>query len=108
PFLLTPTGRRIYQQIAPFFSSLPRLAEDAQREAGEHIRLAASPSVLREHLPGLLRRLQTEVTSLRVTLREGDQAAAERMLIDQEIDLGLAILENKPTPPIQQEVLIRL
>jgi DNA-binding transcriptional LysR family regulator len=108
PFHLTPTGRRIYQQIAPFFSSLPRLADDAQREAAEHLRLAASPSVLRDHFPGLLRRLQRDVAALRVTLREGDQTAAERMLIDQEIDLGLALLENKPLPSLQHEVLIRL
>lgn len=108
PFALTPTGRHIYQQIAPFFSSLTRLADESRNEAQQHIRLAASPSVLRDHLPGLLKRLQAEVVDLRITLREGNQAVAERMLIDQEIDLAVALLESKPVRGIQHEVLIKL
>lgn len=108
PFALTATGRHVYQQIAPFFSSLTRLADETRNEAQQHIRLAASPSVLRDHLPELLKRLQTEVGDLRITLREGNQAVAERLLIDQEIDVAVALLESKPAAGIQHEVLIKL
>ncbi len=108
PFALTAAGRQVYEQIAPFFSSLSGLADRMRQEAQQQLRLAASPNVLREHLPGLLKRLQRETARLRLTLRDGNQAAIERMLRDDEIDLGVALLENKPAAGLRHEVLIKL
>ena len=108
PFALTTAGREVFEQIAPFFSSLNGLAARIRQQAQQQLRLAASPNVLREHMPGLLKRLQRETPGLRLTLRDGNQAAAERMLRDDEIDLGVALLEKKPTPGLRHEVLIKL
>jgi DNA-binding transcriptional LysR family regulator len=87
---------------------LSGLAGRIRQQAQQQLRLAASPNVLREHMPGLLKQLQRETPGLRLTLRDGNQAAAERMLRDDEIDLGVALLEKKPTPGLRHEVLIKL
>jgi DNA-binding transcriptional LysR family regulator len=108
PFLLTPAGRALYEQIAPFFAALSHLPDALDEETAPHLRLAASPNVLREHLPNLLKLLRDEVSGLRVTLREGHQSAIERMLEDREIDIGVGLLESKASEGIQHELLIEL
>lgn len=108
PFSLTPTGREVYEHIAPFFTTVGQLAGRMRREASEHLRLAASASVLREHLPALLRRLESETPGLRVTLREATQESAERMLREHEIDLAVALLETKPGGGVRCEPLLKI
>lgn len=108
PFSLSPAGREVYEQIAPFFANLPRLAGSVRQEAQQHLRLAATASVLREHLPALLKRLEDETPGLRLTLREGNQQLAERMLINHEIDLAVTLLDGKSSAGVRRETLIKL
>ena len=108
PFALTPAGRHIYEGIAPFFSGLPRLALELQEQTRVHLRLAASANVLREHLPVVLKQLRDRHAELRLTLREGGQDAAERMLLDQEVDVAVTLFNRPPTARLEHEVLLKL
>lgn len=108
PFGLTPAGRDIYNHIAPFFSSVGKIASKVRTDAEQHLRLAASASVLREHLPALLKTLAIQTPELRITLREADQSAAERLLREHEVDLAVTLLEAKPAAGHRSEVLLKL
>lgn len=108
PFSLTAAGRAVFEHIAPFFSDLPQVAGRVRQEAVEHLRLAASASVLRQHMPGLLKTIQEQTPGLRITLRESAQESAERMLREHEIDLAVVLLENKPGSGIRHEPLIKI
>lgn len=108
PFSLTPAGREVFEHIAPFFGNLAQLGGRVRQEAVQHLRLAASASVLREHLPGLLKTIERQTPGLRVTLREATQHAAERMLREHEIDLAVVLLETKPGSGVRCEPLIKV
>jgi DNA-binding transcriptional LysR family regulator len=108
PFSLTPAGRDVYEHIAPFFATVGQLAGRVRKEAEQHFRLAASASVLREQLPGLLKTIEQQAPGLRVTLREATQHSAERMLREHEIDLAVALLENKPGGGVRCEPLLKI
>ncbi len=108
PFSLTPAGREVFDHIAPFFGNLAQLDRCVRQEAVQHLRLAASASVLREHLPAILKTIQNRTPGLRVTLREATQQAAERMLREHEIDLAVVLIENRPGPGIRSEPLIKV
>lgn len=108
PFSLTPAGQEVFEHIAPFFSQLGQLAGRVRQEAAQHLRLGASASVLREHLPALLKTIAGQTPDLRVTLREATQHAAERMLREHEIDLAVALLETRPATGIRCEPLLKI
>ena len=108
PFSLTPAGREVYEHIAPFFSSLGQLTGRVRQDAQQRLRMAASPSVLREELPALLKRLDRATPGLEVTLREATQPGAERMLREHEIDLAVVLLETKPASGLRSEALLKL
>ena len=108
PFSLTPAGREVFETVAPFFGSMEGLARRVRLEANEHFRLAASASVLREHLPSLLKRMQRKSPELRVTLREANQQTAERMLQEHEVDLAVTLQEGKAGQGIRCEPLLKI
>lgn len=108
PFSLTSAGREVFDHIAPFFGSLSRIAGSVRNEAAQNLRLAASASVLREHLPGLLKRMTEAQPALRISLREASQATAERMLREHEIDLAVVLIETKPGSGITAESLAKV
>ncbi|MCE9609873.1 MAG: LysR family transcriptional regulator [Chthoniobacter sp.] len=108
PFSLTPAGREVYEQVAPFFSNLSQLARRVRQDAQQRLRLAASASALREEMPELLQRLDRATPGLEVTLREATQPVAERMLLAHEIDLAVVLLESKPAAGVRAEPLLRL
>src|SRR3990172_1158188 len=54
PFELSAAGKRLYEFITPFFSNLDRLADEIRGGEAQHIRIGASATVLRDHLPELL------------------------------------------------------
>lgn len=108
PFSLTVAGREVFEHIAPFFGTMSQLAGRVREEAAQHLRLAASASVLREHLPALLKTIAAQTPGLRVTLREATQRAAEGMLREHEIDLAVALFETKPAAGIRAEPLLKV
>ena len=108
PFSLTPTGRQIYEFIAPFFGGLPDLASAVQGHAVQHLRLAATTNVMRGHFPALLRDLQRVVPGLKLTLRDASLDSAARLLREHEVDLALALYEATSIGNLRHEVLLKL
>jgi DNA-binding transcriptional LysR family regulator len=107
PFALTPAGTALYEHSAPFFAGLPTLENKLFGDTREHLRLAASPQVLREHLPDLLGELGAKPPALRLTLREADQPTAEALLRSQHVDIAIVVIESAPAG-FQSEPLLEL
>ena len=69
PFSLTPQGRELFDFIKPFFDNLTPMAEKLRGGVSQHLRIAASEILLRDHLPPVLQELQQQFPKLKVTLR---------------------------------------
>jgi len=108
PFALTPSGEKLYKFIQPFFAGLDALEIELQGGQAQHIRIGASTSVLRDHLPDLVQMARKKFPQLRVALREGYQAELESLLLREEIDMAVTLIEKRATPGISSQVLIEL
>jgi DNA-binding transcriptional LysR family regulator len=108
PFSLTPAGKELYGSIKPFFESLAPLAEKLRGGASQHLRIAASEIVLRDHLPVALQELRKRFPKLKVTLREGYDPEVITWLQRQEIDVAIGFLGPRPPPGIHALPLARL
>lgn len=108
PFALTPGGRELYAFITPFFANLEHTRQRLEGTATHHLRLGASATVLRDHLPELLQNLQRKDPKLRLTLCEATQLEAQRLLQNQEIDLAISSVEGKAPEGIECLELLQL
>ena len=108
PFALTPAGEKLYAFCAPFFSNLEKLAAEFQGGQARHFRIGASTIVLRDHLPRLLQGVHKKFPGLKVSLREGFPAQLEKLLAQDEIDLGITMVERKPPAGFHSQVLMEL
>lgn len=96
PFSLTPAGKELYDFIKPFFDNLTPMAEKLRGGISQHLRIAASETVLRVHLPFILQELRKQFPKLKVTLREGYHPEVVTWLQNQEIDVSIGLLGSKP------------
>lgn len=108
PFALTPAGQELYDFIKPFFDNLDNVAEKLRGGVSQHLRIAASETVLREHLPGMLQELRRKFPKLKVTLREGYHPEIVAWLQQRDIDVSLGLIGPKPPPGIQSLPLFKL
>jgi len=108
PFSLTPPGRKLFDAIEPFFSELGALESELQGGEARHVRLGASGTVLRDHLPELAQNLRRKFPGLKLSLREGLQPELEGMLLREEIDLAITVVEKKSAPGVRSLPLIEL
>lgn len=108
PFSLTPPGKELYDFIRPFFDNLTPMAEKLRGGVSQHLRLAASETVLRDFLPELLQELRRAFPKLKVTLREGYHPQVITWLQQQEIDLSIGLLGAKPPAGINAIPLFKL
>lgn len=108
PFALTPPGEKLYHFIKPFFDNVGRIAEEIRVGTAQQIRIGSSEIVLRDHLPPVLESVRKKFPKLRLVLREGHQPELERMLQQQEVDLAVTLLENKPPPGVCSLSLLKL
>jgi DNA-binding transcriptional LysR family regulator len=108
PFALTPAGKELYESIKPFFDSLTPLADKLRGGIAQHLRIAASEIVLRDHLPAVLQGLRAQFPKLKVTLREGYDPEVIPWLERQEIDVSIGFLGAKPPTGIHALPLARL
>ena len=92
PFALTPQGEELYQFIKPFFDNLVPMADKLRGGETQHLRVAASEIVLRDHLPAVLQETRHSFPKLKVTLREGYHPEVVTWLERQEIDLAIGLL----------------
>jgi DNA-binding transcriptional LysR family regulator len=98
PFTLTTAGEELYQFIRPFFDNLVPMAEKLRGGEAQHVRVAASEIVLRDHLPDMLRQMRQLYPKLRMTLREGYHPEVVTWLQRQEIDLSIGLLGSGKPP----------
>ena len=96
PFSLTPQGRELYEFARPFFDNLTPTAEKLRGGVSQHLRIAASETVLRTFLPGMLQELRKKFPKLKVSLREGYHPQVLTWLLAQEIDLSIGLIGGKP------------
>jgi DNA-binding transcriptional LysR family regulator len=108
PFALTPEGSKLYEFIKPFFSELETVATELQGGRSARIRVGASTTVLRDHLPQLLRHLRKGFPNLKIRLREAYQPQLENLLERDELDLAITLIEKKSSPGIHSLPLVRL
>lgn len=108
PFALTPEGEALYDQLYPFFSRLREMGEALRGEGQNHLRVAATATILRSHLPAVLVRLRQEVPDLRLTLREADPGELDGLLLRQEVDVAIALEQGVVERGLIFEELLRL
>jgi len=108
PFVLTPQGKDLYAFIKPFFDNLTPMAEKLRGGVSQHLRIAASETVLRNFLPVVLQELRQKFPKLKVTLREGYHPQVVTWLVQQDIDLSLVLLGEKPPAGVNAIPLFKL
>jgi DNA-binding transcriptional LysR family regulator len=108
PFALTPAGRELFAFAQPFFGRLREMPHRLRGEEETLLRLAAPATVLRNHLPAVLRDHKRKYPALRLQLHDANQATAESLLRKGKIDLAVTELEGKPAAGINSVVLFKL
>lgn len=108
PFVLTPAGRELFAFAEPFFSRIGEVSRQLRSEENPRLRLAAPATILRGHLPALLREHQRKYPGLTLQLHDANQATAEGLLQKHEIDLAVTELEGKPAAGLNSTVLFKL
>ena len=108
PFALTPEGDELYDYVSPFFSRMRQVEESLKGELGKHLRICASASVLRTHLPNVLERMKLRIPDLKLSLREVDPSAIYTSLLNQQADLAVSIIYGKLTDGMKAEELLSL
>ncbi len=108
PFALTPAGDELYDFLYPFFSRLDDVEARLKGEESRHLRIAASASVLRNHIPDLLVEMRQEEPELRLTLREVEPADIHGLLMHQQVDVAISIMYGRLTEGLQAVELLKL
>ena len=108
PFALTPEGEELYDYVYPFFSKMGYLEESLKGELGKHLRICASASVLRTHLPNVLERMKLRIPDLKLSLKEVEPSAILNCLINQQADIAVSIIHGKLTVGLRAEELMSL
>lgn len=108
PFELTEAGRELQAFIDPFFSRLDEMEARLRGGASERLRIGASQTVLRDHLPGLLRDLRARHPKLKLTLRTGYQLELEGLLQLGDIDLAVTVIDRTVAAGLKSEILLEL
>ncbi|MEP6662109.1 MAG: LysR family transcriptional regulator substrate-binding protein, partial [Verrucomicrobiota bacterium] len=104
----TPAGQELYEFIKPFFDNLHPMADKLRGGVAQAIRIGASEIVLRDHLPALIEKIRERFPRLRFSLREAYQPQLEAWLEQQEIDLAVTLLHQKPSKGIDSLALLKM
>ncbi|MBK1829439.1 LysR family transcriptional regulator [Verrucomicrobiaceae bacterium R5-34] len=108
PFSLTTAGDDLYDHVYPFFSRLGDVEERLKGEESKHLRIAASASVLRHHLPELLAEMRNAAPDLRLTLRDVEPSDVQDVLTRQQADLAVSVIHSRLGSGINAGELMRL
>jgi DNA-binding transcriptional LysR family regulator len=108
PFFLTPAGKRLFAEIAPFFEKMGDLKPTLQGEFSHRLRLVATAEVLKEHLPSLLQALRHRFPDLKAWLYERSQQEAMALLDEGKADLAVTVRETSLPDRFSSRDLIRL
>ncbi|MBL9128815.1 MAG: LysR family transcriptional regulator [Verrucomicrobiales bacterium] len=108
PFELTQSGKEVLAFVEPFFSGLDDLEARIRGVVSERLRVGASQTVLKEHLPAVLRALREKHPRLKLVLRAGYQQELERMLTAGEIDVAVTVIDRTIASGLKARTLIEL
>jgi DNA-binding transcriptional LysR family regulator len=108
PFALTPEGERLYDFAYPFFSRLDEVEEQLKGEQSRHLRIAASASVLRNHLPDLLGELREEMPGMKLTLLEAEPTDVHGLITNQKVDIAVTVLHGRLAEGLRHAELLRV
>lgn len=108
PFALTPAGEELYDFLYPFFSRLDEVESRLKGEESRHLRIAASASVLRHHIPDLLVEMRSEEPDLRITLREVEPSDIHALLVNQQVDVAVSLIYGRLTDGLHAVELLKL
>lgn len=108
PFELTEAGRDLFASIEGFFGKLNEVEDRLRGGVSARLRVGASQTVLRDHLPGILRDLRGRFPNLKLALRSGYQLELESLLNAGEIDLAVTVIDRTVAPGLKSETLIQL
>jgi len=108
PFALTPAGDELYDFVYPFFSQVGEVEARLKGEEGSHLRIAASGSALRIHLPDLLAEVRTKRPSARFSLREVEPGELQGLLKSLQVDLAISIIGERITEGLQTVELLKI
>ena len=108
PFSLTTAGDELYDHVYPFFSRLGDVEQRLKGEESKHLRIAASASVLRHHLPELLADMRDSMPELRLTLRNVEPSDVQEVLVRQQADLAVSVIHSRMSEGINAIELLSL
>ncbi len=108
PFALTPEGEDLYDYLYPFFSRMKMVEEHLKGELKSHLRICASASVLRHHLPDVLEQMKLKNPELKLSLREVEPSAIHSNLMNQQADIAISVVHGKLTEGMKAIELLRL
>ena len=108
PFALTAQGEKLFKFIQPFFSNLDSITSELRNGKIQRIRVGASTTVLRDHLPEIIRNVRKQFPALKVSLCEAYQPSLESALLDDQLDLAITLIQKKSPAGIQSLPLIEL
>jgi len=77
-------------------------------ELGKHLRICASASVLRNHLPNVLENMKLRIPDLKLTLKEVEPSAIYTSLLNQQADIAVSIIFGKLTDGLKFISLLSL
>jgi len=108
PFSLTTAGDELYDHVYPFFSRLGDVEQRLKGEESKHLRIAASASVLRHHLPELLADMRDSMPELRLTLRNVEPSDVQEVLVRQQADLAVSVIHSRMSEGVNAVELLNL
>lgn len=108
PFQLTPQGMELYAFITPFFDGLAEMGRQLRGGADRRLRIAAPEIVQSDYLPLLLRQIRRREPEFHFNLMSARISEIERLLLDQQIDIGFASVSGKCADGIRHRELTRL
>lgn len=108
PFELTAAGEELFAFIEPFFDNLADVGNRIRGNTAQAIRIGASTTVFRDHLPDILGQTRSQFPGLHPHLRVGIQPEIEQWLMESEVDLGVTVLDSKPPTELKAEKLLDL
>lgn len=108
PFRLTAAGEELFAFVSPFFAGLSEVEARLRGKVSRQLRLAGPTQLMRDHLPELLIRLQSQEPEAKLRLVEADQRTAQDLILRGEVDLAVAVMESRPPAGLRMEKLIEL
>lgn len=106
PFALTEAGRLFQEEALRMRTRMLRIRDALHDESGRPLRIAASDVIIRDHLPAVLKQIDT-ATRTRLVLREAQSQDLARLVRDGDVDLAIGLLSGQPpasTSPLVEKI----